>query len=63
MAQRIFQVVFGLIGGGIGLSIGFLVRSLEITRSFVPTAGYPWYLLLAAITLVFALATFLSLPG
>ncbi len=62
MAQRIFQVVFGLIGGGIGLSIGFLVRSLEITRSFVPTAGYPWYLLLAAITLVFALATFLVAP-
>jgi uncharacterized protein YacL len=62
MARRIFQIVLCLIGGGIGLSIGFLVRSLEITRSFMPTSGYPWYLLLAVITLVFALATFLLAP-
>jgi uncharacterized protein YacL len=59
MAKRIFQIVFGLIGGGIGLAIGFLVRSLW---SFMPTAGYPWYLLLATIALVFALAAFLLAP-
>ena len=62
MAQRIFQIVLGLIGGAIGLSIGFLVRSLEITRSFMSTTGYSWHVFLAVIALVFALATFLIAP-
>jgi uncharacterized protein YacL len=62
MAQRIFKIVLGLIGGVIGLSIGFLVRSLEITGSFMPTAGHTWYIFLAVIALVFALATFLLAP-
>ena len=62
MAQRIFQIVLGLIGGAIGLSIGFLVRSLEITRSFMSTTGYSWHVFLAVIALIFALATFLIAP-
>jgi uncharacterized protein YacL len=62
MVQRIFQILLGLIGGCIGLSIGFLIRSLEFTRSFIPTSGYPWYSLLAAIALVFAVAVFLLAP-
>jgi uncharacterized protein YacL len=62
MAQRIFQIVLGLIGGVIGLSIGLLVGSQEITRSFMPTAGYSWHVFLAVIALVFALATFLIAP-
>lgn len=63
MAQRIIQIALGLIGGGIGFSIGYLVKSLDIiTGSFLPTTGYPWNLLLAAIVLLFAVATFLLAP-
>jgi uncharacterized protein YacL len=63
MAQRIIQIALGLIGGGIGFSIGYLVRSLDIiTGSFLATAGYPWYVLHAAIALFFAVAVFLVAP-
>jgi uncharacterized protein YacL len=62
MAQRIFKIVLGLVGGAIGLSIGYLVMDVEITRGVMPIAGYPWHILLAAIALVFALGTFLLAP-
>ncbi|NPV28987.1 MAG: PIN domain nuclease [Firmicutes bacterium] len=62
MARRIIQILLGLAGGGLGFSLGFFIGRLDFIKSFIPTAGVPWYSLVGLLALLFGFVTFLLAP-
>ncbi|MGB9791345.1 MAG: PIN/TRAM domain-containing protein [Thermacetogeniaceae bacterium] len=62
MLGRIIQIALGLLGAGMGFSLGFLLSRMELVRHFLPLPGYIWYVFVGVVTLLCGLLMFWLAP-
>lgn len=62
MVRRLIQVVLGLIGAGIGISLSFLFSQFSLLQGYLPVAGYLFYIMTGILALICGLITFFLAP-
>lgn len=62
MLGRIIRIILGLLGAGMGFSVGFLLSRMELVRHFLPLPGYIWYSFVGVVTVLCGLLMFWLAP-